>query len=72
MAPNPQCVALANAKEKKGWSYAQIAKQIGKSEQHVIDVCTGKATPTKQEFDDLAAVLDIKDVAPHDSAHATK
>jgi len=72
MAPNPQCVALANAKEKKGLSYSQIASQIGQSEQHVIDVCTGKVTPTKDEFNALARVLDITDSAPRDSSHATK
>ena len=37
MAPNPQCSALAAAKERKGFSYADIATKIGKSEQHVID-----------------------------------
>jgi len=72
MAPNPQCVALANAKDKKGLTYAQIAQLVGQSEQHVIDVCTGKVTPTKSEFDALAKALDIKDTPPHDSAHVTK
>ncbi|THH31655.1 hypothetical protein EUX98_g2541 [Antrodiella citrinella] len=72
MAPNPQCAALAAAKEKKGWSYAQIATAIGKSEQHVIDICTGKVTPTAAEFDAIAKVLDITGPPPNDSAHATK
>ncbi|KZS89153.1 hypothetical protein SISNIDRAFT_459151 [Sistotremastrum niveocremeum HHB9708] len=72
MPPNPQCVALAAAKERSGLSYAQIAAKIGQPEQHVIDVCTGKVTPTKQEFDALAKALDIKDAPPHDSAHKTK
>lgn len=72
MAPNPQCVALANAKEKKGLSYADIAAKIGKDEQHVIDVCTGKVTPTAAEFNALAVALDIKETPPHDSAHSTQ
>ncbi|OCH90203.1 hypothetical protein OBBRIDRAFT_793519 [Obba rivulosa] len=72
MAPNPQCAALAAAKERKGLSYSQIAQQLGSSEQHVIDVCTGKSTPTQAEFDALARVLDIKSAPPHDSAHSTK
>ncbi|TBU45437.1 hypothetical protein BD309DRAFT_956168 [Dichomitus squalens] len=72
MAPNPQCAALAAAKERKGLSYAQIAAQIGKSEQHVIDVCTGATQPTQAEFDALARVLGITSAPPHDSAHATK
>jgi len=72
MAPNPQCVALDNAKKKKGLSYAQIASQIGQSEQHVIDICTGKVTPTATEFNQLAQVLDIKDAPPADKSHATK
>jgi len=72
MASNPQCVALAAAKEKKGATYKQIASGIGSTEQRVIDVCTGKATPTKDEFSKLAVYLDIKDAAPSDSAHRTK
>ncbi|KAI0079789.1 hypothetical protein K474DRAFT_1591215 [Panus rudis PR-1116 ss-1] len=72
MAPNPQCAALAAAKEKKGLSYTQIANKIGKPEQRVIDICTGASTPTKDEFDALAAALDITSPPPHDSAHVTK
>ncbi|KAK0495759.1 hypothetical protein EDD18DRAFT_1170609 [Armillaria luteobubalina] len=72
MAPNPQCAALAAAKEKKGVSYATIASQIGQSEQHVIDICTGKAKPTSNEFNAIAQVLGISSAsAPHDGAHAT-
>ncbi|KII85526.1 hypothetical protein PLICRDRAFT_44839 [Plicaturopsis crispa FD-325 SS-3] len=71
MAPNPQCSALAAAKEKKGYSYSQIAAKIGKSEQHVIDVCTGAARPTPDEFNALARALDITAPVPHDSAHVT-
>ncbi|KAK0216872.1 hypothetical protein IW262DRAFT_153328 [Armillaria fumosa] len=72
MAPNPQCAALAAAKEKKGVSYAAIASQIGDSEQRVIDICTGKAKPTSTEFNAIAQVLGISSSsAPHDGAHAT-
>ncbi|EMD36454.1 hypothetical protein CERSUDRAFT_51900 [Gelatoporia subvermispora B] len=55
-----------------GLSYSQIAQQVGTSEQHVIDVCTGKTVPTQAEFDALARALDIKSAPPHDAAHATK
>ncbi|CAL1710968.1 unnamed protein product [Somion occarium] len=72
MAPNPQCAALAAAKDRKGLSYQQIAQQIGTSEHHVIDVCTGTVVPTSAEFDALARALDIKAAPPHDSAHKTK
>ncbi|KAH8103363.1 hypothetical protein BXZ70DRAFT_1005788 [Cristinia sonorae] len=72
MAPNPQCAALAAAKDKKGLSYGQIASALGKSEEHVVSICTGKVTPTADEFNALASVLDIKQAPPHDSAHATK
>ncbi|OJT07081.1 hypothetical protein TRAPUB_2113 [Trametes pubescens] len=72
MAPNPQCAALAAAKEKKGLSYAQIAQKIGQPEQHVIDVCTGAATPTTAEFNALASALGITSAPPHDAAHTTK
>ncbi|KAI0777668.1 hypothetical protein BD413DRAFT_186323 [Trametes elegans] len=72
MAPNPQCAALAAAKDKKGLSYAQIAQQIGKSEQHVIDICTGQSVPTTDEFNALARVLGITEQPPHDAAHTTK
>ncbi|PCH38938.1 hypothetical protein WOLCODRAFT_167714 [Wolfiporia cocos MD-104 SS10] len=70
MAPNPQCSALAAAKDKKGLSYSQIASQIGISEQRVVDICTGAAVATTGEFNSLATVLDIKTPPPHDSAHA--
>ncbi|KAK0475827.1 hypothetical protein IW261DRAFT_1567615 [Armillaria novae-zelandiae] len=72
MAPNPQCAALAAAKEKKGVSYATIASQIGDSEQRVIDICTGKVKPTSTEFNAIAQVLGISSTsAPHDGVHAT-
>ncbi|ETW75203.1 hypothetical protein HETIRDRAFT_412431 [Heterobasidion irregulare TC 32-1] len=72
MAPNPQCAALAAAKERKGYSYGQIAQQLGLPEQHIVALCTGTATPTANEFNALARVLDITSPPPHDAAHATK
>ncbi|TDL20312.1 hypothetical protein BD410DRAFT_791100 [Rickenella mellea] len=71
MAPSPQCSALAAAQRKTGLSYKEIAAKIGKDEQHVIDVCTGKVTPTQSEFDALAQALGITSAPPHDRAHAT-
>jgi len=71
MAPNPQCAALAAAKDKKGLSYAEIAGKLGISEQRVVDICTGAAVPTTGEFNSLANVLDITSPAPRDSAHVT-
>ncbi|KAK7692005.1 hypothetical protein QCA50_005410 [Cerrena zonata] len=72
MAPNPQCAALAAAKDRKGLSYTQIAQQLGSTEQHVVDICTGATIPTTAEFNSLAKVLDITSSAPHDNAHKTK
>ncbi|KIP09348.1 hypothetical protein PHLGIDRAFT_126367 [Phlebiopsis gigantea 11061_1 CR5-6] len=72
MAPNPQCAALAAAKERKGLSYAAIAEKIGQSEERVVQICTGADHPTPAEFNALASALDIKQSAPHDAAHATK
>ncbi|KAI0659176.1 hypothetical protein C8Q70DRAFT_1054453 [Cubamyces menziesii] len=72
MAPNPQCAALAAAMNKQGLSYAQVAQRIGKSEQHVIDICTGASTPTADEFNALARALGITSPPPHDAAHSTK
>ncbi|KAJ7778682.1 hypothetical protein DFH07DRAFT_795573 [Mycena maculata] len=72
MAPNPQCAALAAAKARTGLSYADIAARIDKTEQHVIDICTGKQRPTSSEFNELARVLGIQDAPPATSAHATK
>ncbi|KZT02941.1 uncharacterized protein LAESUDRAFT_660808 [Laetiporus sulphureus 93-53] len=70
MAPNPQCTALAAAKDKKGaFSYSEIASKLYLSEQRIIDICTGAAVPTTGEFDSLAQILDIKSPPPHDSAH---
>ncbi|TFK50352.1 hypothetical protein OE88DRAFT_1735924 [Heliocybe sulcata] len=71
MAPDPRCTALRAAKDKKGMSYSEIAKQMGESEQRVIDICTGTATATDKEFNQLAEVLDIKN-PPHDAAHVTQ
>ncbi|GLB40940.1 putative helix-turn-helix XRE-family like proteins [Lyophyllum shimeji] len=69
MAPDPQCTALAAAKEKSGLSYADIAQKINKSEQHVIDICTGKQKPNKDEFDALAKALNITAPVPRDNSH---
>ncbi|GBE84459.1 hypothetical protein BKA93DRAFT_826373 [Sparassis latifolia] len=69
MAPNPQCTALAAAKDRKGLSYEQIASQLGTSEQHVVDICTGSKHPTTTEFDALARVLGITAPPPSDGAH---
>ncbi|KAJ7118901.1 hypothetical protein C8R44DRAFT_624990 [Mycena epipterygia] len=72
MAPNPQCTALAAAKDRSGLSYGDIAGKIGKTEQHVIDICTGAQKPTTDEFNALARALGIQSAPPADSAHATK
>ncbi|KAJ7042077.1 hypothetical protein C8F04DRAFT_1078222 [Mycena alexandri] len=73
MAPNPQCSALAAAKDRSaGLSYSDIAGKIGKSEQHVIDICTGTQRPTTEEFNALAKALGIQSQAPAISAHTTK
>ncbi|KAJ7144912.1 hypothetical protein C8R43DRAFT_1130335 [Mycena crocata] len=72
MAPSPQCSALAAAKDRSGLSYGDIAAKIGKSEQHVIDICTGAQKPTTEEFNALARALGIQSQAPAISAHTTK
>ncbi|KAJ7184454.1 hypothetical protein C8R46DRAFT_1208650 [Mycena filopes] len=72
MAPNPQCSALAAAKDRSGMSYGDIAAKIGKTEQHVIDICTGTQRPTTDEFNALAKALGIQSQAPAISAHTTK
>ncbi|KAF5390906.1 hypothetical protein D9757_004026 [Collybiopsis confluens] len=54
-----------------GISYGDIAAKIGQTEQHVIDICTAKATPTQAEFDAIAKVLGITDAPPANRAHAT-
>jgi len=72
MAPNPQCTALAAAKDRSGLSYGDIAAKINKSEQHVIDICTGTQRPTTEEFDALAKALGIHSAVPANSAHAAK
>ncbi|KAJ6620358.1 hypothetical protein B0H10DRAFT_1792047 [Mycena sp. CBHHK59/15] len=78
MAPSPQCSALAAAKDAQTCIepssrdvLRRIATKLGKSEQHVIDICTGTQKPTNAEFNALANVLGIKSEAPHNSAHAT-
>ncbi|KAJ6606311.1 hypothetical protein DFH09DRAFT_1299577 [Mycena vulgaris] len=72
MAPNPQCTALATAKDRSGMSYSDIGSKIGKSEQEVINICTGAQKPTTDEFNALARALGIQSSAPPISAHATK
>jgi len=71
MAPNPQCTALAAAKDRSKMSYGDIAAKIGQTEQHVVDICTGVQKPTNQEFDALARALGISN-APAIPAHTTK
>ncbi|KAJ7067762.1 hypothetical protein B0H15DRAFT_794071 [Mycena belliarum] len=72
MAPDPQCTALAAAKAKSGLSYGAIAAKIGKSEQDVVNICTGAQRPTSDEFNALAKALGIHSPPPADSAHVTK
>ncbi|KAJ7651868.1 hypothetical protein B0H17DRAFT_1215124 [Mycena rosella] len=73
MAPDPQCTALAAAKNKSGMSYGDIASRIGKSEQEVINICTGAQKPTTDEFNALAKALNIQNAAPAAMAtHTTK
>jgi len=70
MAPaDPTCSRVASAKEKSGLSYAQIANKIGQSEQHVINVCTGKTTPTANEYKELADALGMTTQIPHNAKH---
>jgi len=71
MAPNPQCAALAAAKERTGLSYSQIAGKIQSTEQRIIDICTGTVVPTQAEFQAITEVLGIQDAAPNDGAHKT-
>jgi len=71
MAPNPQCAALAAAKERTGLSYSQIAQRVGSSEQRIIDICTGVAAPTEAEFQAITVALGIQDKAPNNKAHKT-
>ncbi|KAA1472673.1 hypothetical protein DENSPDRAFT_881438 [Dentipellis sp. KUC8613] len=72
MAPSPQCTALAAAINRTGVSYGQLAGQLGTTEQHVIDIVTGKTPATTAEFNSLARALGITDVPPHTGAHTTK
>ncbi|KAF8628302.1 hypothetical protein AX17_006005 [Amanita inopinata Kibby_2008] len=69
MAPDPQCAAVAAAKDRSGLSYSQIASKIGSTEQHVIDICTGTQRPSAAEFQALAVALGITTPLPHNSAH---
>ncbi|KAB5592041.1 hypothetical protein CTheo_4493 [Ceratobasidium theobromae] len=71
MTDDPVCKALAEAKAKKGWDYKTIASKLGEPEQHVIDVFTGHHKATKEEFDNIARVLDIHEQAPHNPQHST-
>ncbi|EGN94494.1 hypothetical protein SERLA73DRAFT_188428 [Serpula lacrymans var. lacrymans S7.3] len=71
MAPT-SCSALNAAITRTGLSYAQIATQVGVPEQRVVEIVTGKATATNEEFANLSRALGITQSAPHDSAHVTK
>ncbi|KAF9044224.1 hypothetical protein BJ165DRAFT_1479897 [Panaeolus papilionaceus] len=66
---DPRCTAVANAKKNSGLSYSQIAAKLGKSEQHVIDICTGTSRPNDAEFKALADALGITGPLPTDSNH---
>ncbi|KAF9235477.1 hypothetical protein BU15DRAFT_64832 [Melanogaster broomeanus] len=58
-----QCSAVSSAMRNKGLSYAQIATQIGSTEQRVQAICGGQAQPSRTEFDSLARVLGISNSA---------
>ncbi|KAG6877941.1 hypothetical protein C0993_001798 [Termitomyces sp. T159_Od127] len=72
MAPDPQCTAVAAAKQKSGLSYAAIAAKIGLTEQHVIDICTGSKRPTTTEFEALAKALGITSPLPSNNSHTAQ
>ncbi|KAF7982736.1 hypothetical protein HWV62_26610 [Athelia sp. TMB] len=75
MAPSPQCSALNAAMTKTAWrsrvgsSYGDIAAKTGLAESHIIAICTGTQEAKPDEYNALAAALDIKAPVPHDSAH---
>ncbi|KIK98621.1 hypothetical protein PAXRUDRAFT_823664 [Paxillus rubicundulus Ve08.2h10] len=68
MAQSHQCAAVAGAMQRKGLSYAQIATQIGSTEQRVQQLCKGEVHPSQAEFNGLAQVLGLTN-APSDAAH---
>ncbi|TRM58988.1 hypothetical protein BD626DRAFT_509380 [Schizophyllum amplum] len=77
MAPEPQCTALASAMHKSGertalaWHVLRsIAAKINRTEQHVIDVCTGAVRPTMDEFNAIAMALEFQESPPHTGVHA--
>ncbi|KAG6873115.1 hypothetical protein C0995_002778 [Termitomyces sp. Mi166 len=76
MAPDPQCTAVAAAKQKSGTpiglSYAAIAAKIGSTEQHVIDICTSAKQPTAAEFEALAKALGITSPLPSNTSHTAQ
>lgn len=72
MPPNPQCAALAAAKDRSGLSYLQIAQRTGTTEQRIIDICTGATVPTQAEFQGITVALGIQHQAPNVAAHKTK
>ncbi|KAH7926577.1 hypothetical protein BV22DRAFT_1008710 [Leucogyrophana mollusca] len=69
MAPSPQCSAIASAMGRKNISYGQLASQIGAPEQRVVDICTGKVTPTSGEFSSISRVLGIANVGVLRTVH---
>ncbi|KAJ3521883.1 hypothetical protein NM688_g8956 [Phlebia brevispora] len=71
MAPVPQCPAVASAMKSKGMSYKDIADKMGKDESFVMGLCTGAFRPASNDFNALAAALEMKDAPPHDAAHLT-
>ncbi|KAF9793287.1 hypothetical protein BJ322DRAFT_1103699 [Thelephora terrestris] len=71
MPPNPQCAALAAAKNKSGLSYTQIAQKVGCPEQRIIDICAGNVVATQAEFQAITVALGIQDRAPNVDAHKT-
>ncbi|KAH0828715.1 hypothetical protein J3R83DRAFT_3121 [Lanmaoa asiatica] len=63
-----QCSAIVNAMNAKGYSYDKLAGQVGMPQQRVVDVLTGKAKPTQQEFGSIASALGLS----NNTVHAAK
>ncbi|KAH6909894.1 hypothetical protein BKA70DRAFT_1561531 [Coprinopsis sp. MPI-PUGE-AT-0042] len=68
MAPDPQCSALAAAKNKSGLSYADIASKIGSTEARVTEICTSSQKPSTEEFEALARALNLTIPPAHEAA----
>jgi len=68
MPASPACPAVAAAKERSGVSYAELGRQLGKSEDQVVNLLTSNHAD-HEAVAAVAKALHINTPLPSDPVH---